>query len=102
MRAFTPLTSGRETPGETPIQTERGEDLDEGEETEKKPAILMSEGTLQRVAFKERPKPVIPTSTLKKIRRRVGKDPFYSSQQICWFSLVKLVQNVHVCYILKN
>ncbi|XP_078324094.1 uncharacterized protein LOC111124594 isoform X6 [Crassostrea virginica] len=71
MRAFTPLTSGRETPGETPIQTERGEDLDEGEETEKKPAILMSEGTLQRVAFKERPKPVIPTSTLKKIRRRV-------------------------------
>ncbi|XP_061164225.1 uncharacterized protein LOC133173256 [Saccostrea echinata] len=71
MRAFTPLTPEQETPGETPVQTEREEGVDESEETEKKPAILMSEGTLQRVAFKERPKPLIPFSSLKRTHRRV-------------------------------
>ncbi|XP_052720831.1 uncharacterized protein LOC128192291 isoform X6 [Crassostrea angulata] len=70
MRGFTPLTSDRGTPRDLPMQTEREEDLDQNEETEKKPAILMSEGTLQRVAFKERPKPIVPTSSLRKTRRR--------------------------------
>lgn len=72
MRGFTPLTSDRGTPRDSPMQTEREEDLDQNEETEKKPAILMSEGTLQRVAFKERPKPIVPTSSLRKTRRRAG------------------------------
>ncbi|XP_056011741.1 uncharacterized protein LOC125682590 isoform X3 [Ostrea edulis] len=71
MRAFTPMTPDQETPGETPLQTDREEDFDENEETMKKPAILMSEGTLQRISFKERPKPVLPFSSLKKTRRRV-------------------------------
>lgn len=78
MRGFTPLTSDRGTPRDSPMQTEREQDLDQNEETEKKPAILMSEGTLQRVAFKERPKPIVPTSSLRKTRRRAGMQLSYS------------------------
>ena len=66
MRPTTPATP-ESTPGQTPRDTDRRDvTAPEDEPPKKKPAILMSEGTLQKPAFLERQKPVIPVCTLKK------------------------------------
>ena len=58
-----PVTGRKEK--EDKLKEELKLDL-EGEESKKKPAILSSEGTTQKMGFIERQKPIPPPSSLKK------------------------------------
>jgi hypothetical protein len=65
-------TTGRKSKADKPIDHDLKLDLDL-EETKKKPAILSSEGTTQKMAFMERHKPIPPPSSLKKLFKRKYK-----------------------------